>query len=90
MRIDRGLLDWGAFLIVLGAVPLAARAGYLDTDTLRRAWELWPLVLIGIGLGLILQRTRAGGGGGPDGAGAVCRRGRGLPGRRHGCVTGGR
>lgn len=59
MRIDRGLLRWGVFLIVLGAVPLAVRGGYLDADTVRRAWELWPLVLIGIGLGLMLQRTRA-------------------------------
>lgn len=58
MRIDRGLLGWGVFLIVLGAVPLAVRAGYLDTDTVRQAWELWPLILIGIGLGLVLQRTR--------------------------------
>jgi Domain of unknown function (DUF5668) len=58
MRIDRGLLGWGVFLIVLGAVPLAVRAGYLDTDTVHRAWELWPLILIGIGLGLVLQRTR--------------------------------
>jgi hypothetical protein len=59
MRIDRGLLGWGVFLIVLGAVPLAVRAGYVDEDTVRRAWELWPLILIGIGLGLVLQRTQA-------------------------------
>ena len=43
MRIDRGLLRWGVFLIVLGSVPLAVRAGYLDTDTVRRAWELWVI-----------------------------------------------
>ena len=58
MRIDRGLLGWGVFLIVLGAVPLAVRGGYLDEATVRRAWELWPLILIGIGLGLMLQRTK--------------------------------
>ena len=58
MRIDRGLLGWGVFLIVLGAVPLAVRGGYVETDTVRRAWELWPLVLVGIGLGLLLQRTQ--------------------------------
>ena len=28
-------------------------------DVARRAWELWPLILVGIGLGLALQRTRA-------------------------------
>jgi hypothetical protein len=59
MRIDRGLLGWGVFLIVLGAIPLAVRGGYLDADTVRRAWELWPLILIGLGLGLVLQRTKA-------------------------------
>ena len=58
MRIDRGLLGWGVFLIILGAVPLAVRAGALDEATVRRAWDLWPLILIGIGLGLILQRTK--------------------------------
>ena len=58
MRINRGLLGWGVFLIVLGAIPLAVRGGYLDTDTVAHAWELWPLILIGIGLGLMLQRTQ--------------------------------
>ncbi|OGO59000.1 MAG: hypothetical protein A2V85_01120 [Chloroflexi bacterium RBG_16_72_14] len=58
MRIDRGLLGWGGFLIVLGAVPLAVRGGYLDEAVVRRAWDLWPLILIGIGLGLMLQRTK--------------------------------
>jgi hypothetical protein len=57
MRVNRGLLGWGVFLIVLGIVPLAVRAGYLDADTVRQAWQLWPLILIGIGLGLVLQRT---------------------------------
>lgn len=59
MRVNRGLLGWGVFFIVLGAVPLAVREGLLDAAVVRRAWELWPLVLVGIGLGLILARTRA-------------------------------
>jgi hypothetical protein len=58
MRINRGLLGWGVFFIVLGAVPLAVRAGALDRDLVGRAWELWPLILVGIGLGLVLERTR--------------------------------
>jgi hypothetical protein len=58
MRVNRGLLGWGVFFIVLGAVPLAVRAGALDPGVVRRAWELWPLILIGLGLGLVLQRTR--------------------------------
>jgi hypothetical protein len=58
MRVNRGLLGWGVFFIALGAVPLAVQAGTLDPEVVRRAWELWPLILIGIGLGLVLARTR--------------------------------
>ena len=50
-------MTWGAFLIVLGGVPLAVRAGLLDQAQLGGWWNLWPLVLVGIGVGLILQRT---------------------------------
>jgi hypothetical protein len=57
LHVNRGLLGWGVFFIALGAVPLAVQAGSLDTATARRAWELWPLILIGIGLGLALRDT---------------------------------
>jgi LiaF transmembrane domain len=57
MRIRRGLLGWGVFLILAGAIPLAVRAGYISNDDLSRYWSLWPLILIGIGVGLILSRT---------------------------------
>jgi hypothetical protein len=59
MHVNRGLLGWGVFFIALGAVPLAVHAGVLDAEVASRAWELWPLVLVGIGLGLVLHRTRA-------------------------------
>ncbi len=59
MRIDRGMLGWGLFLIIAGGVPLAVRQGSLDAASMARAWELWPLLLIGAGLGLVLARTRA-------------------------------
>jgi hypothetical protein len=59
MHVNRGLLGWGVFFITLGCVPLAVRGGYLDPATVARAWELWPLILVGIGLGLILRRTKA-------------------------------
>ena len=59
MHVNRGLLGWGVFFITLGCVPLAVRAGYLDPAAVARAWELWPLILVGIGLGLILRRTKA-------------------------------
>jgi hypothetical protein len=55
MRIDRGLLGWGVFLVVLGAVPLAVAQGWLPSDI--RWWELWPLIIVGIGLAILLRRT---------------------------------
>lgn len=57
MRVDRGILGWGVFFLVLGAVPLAVQAGILSSEALDRWWTYWPLVLIGIGLGLLLTRT---------------------------------
>jgi len=59
MHVNRGLLGWGVFFVALGAVPLAVQAGVLDAATARRAWELWPLLLIGAGLGLALRNTPA-------------------------------
>ncbi len=57
MHIRRGALNWGVFLILAGAVPLAVRAGYLTDEQVNRLWSLWPLILVGIGVGLILSRT---------------------------------
>ena len=58
MRIRRGLLFTGLFLIPVGVPTLLVRGGYLDADALRDAWRLWPLVLVGIGLSILLGRTR--------------------------------
>lgn len=58
MRINRGLLGWGVFFLLVGAVPLAVRAGYLTDDQIGRVWGLWPLILIGVGIGILLARTR--------------------------------
>jgi len=58
MRVRRGYLGWGVFLILAGAVPLAVRSGYLTDDQIDRLWNLWPLILVGIGVGLVLRRTR--------------------------------
>ena len=58
MHIRRGFLGWGVFLILVGAVPLAVRSGYLSEDQVGQLWTLWPLILVGIGVGLILSRTR--------------------------------
>lgn len=57
MHIDRRLLGWGAFLIIVGAIPLLVRGGYLESDLVAEWPNLWPLLLIGWGLGLILRRT---------------------------------
>lgn len=60
MRIHRGFLGWGVFLILAGSIPLAVRAGYLSADQLRDVGRLWPLILVGVGVGLLLSRTRYG------------------------------
>src|SRR5512140_123208 len=60
MRIHRGFLGWGIFLILAGSIPLAVRAGYLSDVELRDVGGLWPLILVGVGVGLILSRTRYG------------------------------
>jgi hypothetical protein len=57
MRINRGLLNWGVFLIALGGIPLAVDQGWLESDIASDLGQLWPLILVGIGLGLILRWT---------------------------------
>lgn len=58
MRIRRGLLFTGLFLIPVGGLTLLVRGGYLDAASLRDAWRLWPLVLVGLGLAILLGRTK--------------------------------
>jgi hypothetical protein len=53
VRVNRGLLGWGLFLVLLGAVPLAVRAGLISAELAGRAWQLWPLLLVAIGLSII-------------------------------------
>jgi len=57
MSVDRRLLNWGVFLVLLGGIPLAVAQGWIPRETVEQAWELWPLILIGAGIGLILSRT---------------------------------
>jgi hypothetical protein len=57
MHIDRRLLGWGVFFILVGAIPLAVRAGYLQASLVEDWFSLWPLLLIAWGLGLLLRRT---------------------------------
>lgn len=60
MRIRPGLLFWGLFFILLGALPLLVRAGALDPEVLAGAWRLWPLLLVAFGISMILGRHKAG------------------------------
>ena len=57
MRVDLGRFNWGLFLVIAGAIPLAHQQGALSTSSLSGAWGYWPLILIGIGLGIVLART---------------------------------
>jgi hypothetical protein len=60
MNLDRRLLGWGVFFVILGAIPLAVRGGALDEGLVADWPRLWPLLLIAWGLDLLLQRTPAG------------------------------
>ena len=57
MHIDRRLLGWGLFFVLLGAIPLAVRTGLLDKAVVAQWPLLWPVLLIGWGLGLLLRGT---------------------------------
>jgi hypothetical protein len=57
MSVDRRLLNWGIFLVLLGGVPLAVAQGWISAEQVQHAWELWPLLLVGAGVGLILRAT---------------------------------
>lgn len=57
MSVDRRLLNWGVFLVLVGGIPLAVSQGWIDGDVVARAWELWPFILIGAGIGLLLAAT---------------------------------
>jgi len=58
MRIHRGHLFWGVFFVLLGAIPLADRLGWIDAADLREVWRLWPLAIIAVGVAILVSRTR--------------------------------
>ena len=58
MHVDRRLLQWGAFFIVFGALPLAVQLGWLDRSAFSGAGRLWPVLIIVVGLGILLARSR--------------------------------
>jgi Domain of unknown function (DUF5668) len=58
MRVHRGYLFWGIFLILLGGIPLAERAGLIEGDQLGQVGRLWPLALVAIGVAIVVARSR--------------------------------
>jgi hypothetical protein len=60
MHLDRRLLGWGLFFILVGGVPLAVRANLLDRELVAQWPLLWPILIIGWGIGLLLRRTQIG------------------------------
>ena len=55
--VNRKLLYWGVFLVVLGGVLLAGQSPNLDVDLVAQALRLWPIVIIALGVGLLVRRT---------------------------------
>jgi hypothetical protein len=57
MRVNRGPLYTGVFLLAIGGVIVAAELGAVDLGRLTDALRLWPLALIAIGAAIALRRT---------------------------------
>ena len=58
MRVNRGFLYTGVFLVAIGSVLVAADVGAIDPARLTDAQRLWPLAVIAIGASLVLRRSR--------------------------------
>jgi hypothetical protein len=60
VHINRGLVFWGVALIAAGVVALAIQSQAIPAESARRAWRLWPLLLVVIGVAVIASRTAFG------------------------------
>ena len=58
MRVNRRFLYAGLFLMVVGAILVAADLGVVDTAVLTDIARLWPLALVAIGAGIVLRRSQ--------------------------------
>jgi hypothetical protein len=96
VRVDRNLLGWGIFFVLVGAIPLAVRQGLIPSEVAW--WQLWPLILVGLGLALLLRRTPLAALGGlvvaataglMAGGALASGFGAGFPGVGIGCIAGG-
>ena len=57
MRVNRGLLYTGVFLVAFGGVIVVAGLVPFDTARLTDVLRLWPLALVAIGAALVARRT---------------------------------
>jgi hypothetical protein len=57
MRVNRGLLYTGVFLVALGGIIVAAELLAIDTVRVTDALRLWPLAIVAIGAAIALRRT---------------------------------
>jgi hypothetical protein len=48
--VNRGLFNWGVFLVAAGVVALGFRAGLFSVGAFAELGRLWPLALIGLGI----------------------------------------
>ena len=60
MRVNRGFLYGGVFLVAIGGVIVAVEAGLVDTARLTDALRLWPLAVVAIGAAIVLRRSELG------------------------------
>ena len=58
MRVRRGPLFWGVFLVLLGGIPLLVRTGAIDGAVFADAWRFWPLILVAVGLAILVTFFR--------------------------------
>ncbi|HET9456511.1 MAG TPA: DUF5668 domain-containing protein, partial [Candidatus Limnocylindrales bacterium] len=55
MRIDTRFLGFGLFFIVFGIALLGERQGWISPELIDRAWQLWPVLLIGVGVSILFS-----------------------------------
>ncbi len=58
MRVDRGYLFWGVFFVLLGAIPLADRQGWIDVGGFGYVGRQSPHIIISIGVAIHATPTR--------------------------------
>ncbi|HEU4920125.1 MAG TPA: DUF5668 domain-containing protein [Candidatus Limnocylindrales bacterium] len=55
MRIDTRFLGFGLFFIAFGIALLGERQGWISPELIDRAWQLWPVLLIGVGVSILFS-----------------------------------